>query len=280
MRTLQDSVVLITGGSSGIGRAAAVRLAGHGARVAIAARTPEPLHQTVAELRALGAQALAVPADVADAEQCRRAVETTVEHFGRLDVLINSAGVSMRGAFADSDPAALERVLRTNFFGTLYCTFYALPHVRKTRGSLVALSSLVGKRGTPGYAVYGASKFAVQGLYQSLRVELAADGVHVGVVAPGFVDTPLRRRVLTPGGDVWAESPVIPFRVWPVERCVDCLMRLILKRQAEALLPGFLRPLLALDQAMGGWLGDRLLSRSFGAAGATTASPRPGPVLP
>ena len=266
MHALQDRIVLITGGSSGIGRAAAVRLAGCGARIVIAARRPEPLRETVEELRALGAQAHAVTADVAETEQCRRAVEATVDHFGGLDILICSAGVSMRGAFCDSEPAALEAVMRTNFHGTLYCTLFALPHVRKSRGSLVALSSLVGKRGTPGYAVYGASKFAIQGLYQSLRVELAADGVHVGVLAPGFVDTPLRQNVLTPDGHIWAEPPAIPFRVWPVERCVDCLMRLILKRQSEALLPGFLGPLLALDQAMGGWLGDRLLGRSFAGA--------------
>src|SRR5262249_30786777 len=158
---------------------------------------------------------------VTDAEQCRQAVAATVERFGRLDVLLCSAGVSMRAWFADSDPAALEYVMRVNFFGTMYPTYFAIPHVKKTRGSLVAVSSLTGKRGTPSYAIYGASKFAIQGLYESLRLELAADGVHVGVLSPGFVDTPLRQRVLGPDGQPWTQPPPPPFRIWPVERCVD-----------------------------------------------------------
>jgi NAD(P)-dependent dehydrogenase (short-subunit alcohol dehydrogenase family) len=268
MHPLQGKVVLITGGSSGIGRATALRLARHGARVAVAARTAADLERTAAEMTALGAEALAVPTDVTDADQCRRAVETVAAHFGRLDVLICSAGLSMRAAFADSDPAALERVMRVNFFGTTYCTLFAVPHVRKTRGSLVAISSLTGKRGTPSYAIYGASKFAVQGLYQSLRLELAPSGVHVGVVVPGFVDTPLRDRVLGPDGRPYAQPPPPPFRVWPVEKCVDRIVRLIIRRRAEVLLPAFVGPLLALDQAVGGWLGDRYLARKFPSGGA------------
>jgi NAD(P)-dependent dehydrogenase (short-subunit alcohol dehydrogenase family) len=200
MHPLHGKVALITGGSSGIGRATALRLGSFGVRVVVAARTEAALEEVAAEIKALGVEALVVPTDVTEAEQCRRAVERTVEHFGRLDVLLCSAGVSMRGMFADAEPAALEHVMRVNFFGTLYPTFFAVPHVKQSRGSLVAVSSLTGMRGTPSYAVYGASKFAVRGLYDSLRLELAADGVHVGVVAPGFVATPLRQRVLDATG--------------------------------------------------------------------------------
>src|SRR5579884_315512 len=196
MHPLHSKVALITGGSSGIGRATALRLASFGARVAVAARTVAALEETVRQAEALGVEALAVPTDVTDIEQCRRAVETTVAHFGRLDVLVCSAGVSMRGLFAEAEPTVLEQVMRINFFGTLYPTYFAIPHVKRSRGSLVAISSLTGKRGTPSYAIYSASKFAVRGLYESLRLELARDGVHVGVVSPGFVATPLRQRVL------------------------------------------------------------------------------------
>jgi NAD(P)-dependent dehydrogenase (short-subunit alcohol dehydrogenase family) len=190
-------------------------------------------------------------------------VEAVHERWGRLDVLVCSAGVSLRALFADCTLAALEHIMRVNFFGTLYATSFALPHVRQARGSLVAVSSLTGKRGIPSYAIYGASKFAVQGLYESLRIELAGEGVHVGVVSPGFVDTPLREHVLGPDGRPWSDPPPPPFRIWPVEKCVDRIERLLVRRKAEALLPGFVRPLLALDQFLGGWLGNWILGSRF-----------------
>jgi short-subunit dehydrogenase len=153
--------------------------------------------------------------------------------------------------------------MRVNFFGTLYATHFALPHIKRTRGSLVAISSLTGKRGIPSYAVYGASKFAVQGLYEALRVEVARDGVHVGIVSPAFVDTPLRSNVLGPDGVPWPVPPPPPFRIWPVEKCVDRLIRLIERRQRQTLLPWFTGPLLIADQLLGQGPGDRLLARRF-----------------
>jgi NAD(P)-dependent dehydrogenase (short-subunit alcohol dehydrogenase family) len=263
MHSLAGKVVLITGGSSGIGRATALRLARLGARIAVAARTVSVLEEVVQEIAAGGGEGYAVATDVQEAEQCRRAVEATVDRFGGLDVLLCSAGVSMRALFADSAPEALERVMRVNFFGTMYATYFAVPHVKRARGSLVAVSSLTGKRGTPSYAIYGASKFAVQGLYESLRLELAPDGVHVGIVSPGFVDTPLREHVLGPDGQPWPSPPPPPFRVWPVKKCVDRILRLLVKRKAEALLPGFVGPLLALDQVCSGRLGDWYLGGKF-----------------
>lgn len=227
MHTLQGKTALITGASSGIGRAAALRLAGSGVRVALAARTESALDEVAALVRKAGGQALVLPTDVTDPEQCRKAVEATVREFGRLDVLLCSAGVSMRAAFADSDPRVMEEVMRVNFLGTMHPTWHAIPHVRKTQGSLVAVSSLTGKRGTPFYSIYGASKFAIQGLYDSLRMELAGDGVHVGVFSPGFVATPLREKVLGPDGQPYASPPALPFKLWPLECAVDRLIHLI-----------------------------------------------------
>ncbi len=263
MHPLSGKAVLITGGSSGIGRGTALRLAGHGARVCVAARTQDALDEVVEEMRRRGGEGMAVAADVTDKEQCRRAVEAAVERFGRLDILLCSAGLSMRAYFEGSSLDALERVVRVNFFGTLYATHFALPHIKRARGSLVAVSSLTGKRGIPSYAVYGASKFAVQGLYESLALELGRAGVHVGVVSPAFVDTPLREHVLGPDGAPWPQPPPPPFRIWPVEKCVDRIIRLIVKRKRQALLPWFTGPLLVLDQMLGRRIGDYLLARRF-----------------
>jgi NAD(P)-dependent dehydrogenase (short-subunit alcohol dehydrogenase family) len=263
MHPLHDKVVLITGASSGIGRATALRLAGHGARVVVASRNAPALAEIVAQAAALGTEALAVPTDVTDPDQCCHAVDSAVARFGRLNILLCSAGISMRAYFDGSDLAALERVMRVNFFGTLYATHYALPHVKQTQGSLVAISSLTGKRGIPSYAIYGASKFAIQGLYESLRLELSRDGVHVGIVAPGFVDTPLRDQVLGPDGKPWAEPPPPPFRIWPVEKCVNRIVRLLVKRRAEVLIPWITRPLLFLDRIAGQWIGNTILKWKF-----------------
>src|SRR5262249_32229696 len=263
MHALSGKVVLITGGSSGIGRATALRLASYGARLVLAARNTAALEEVRREAQALRAEALVATTDVTDAEQCRRAVDAAVDRFGRLDVLICSAGLSMRAYFEGSNLEALERVMRVNFFGTLYTTYHALPHVKKTRGSLVAISSLTGKRGIPSYGIYGASKFAIQGLYESLHLELGRDGVHVGVVSPAFVDTPLRDNVLGPNGQPWAEPPPPPFRVWPVDKVVTRIIRLIVKRRREALLPGFIGPVLLLDQMLGRRIGNYLLARKF-----------------
>jgi NAD(P)-dependent dehydrogenase (short-subunit alcohol dehydrogenase family) len=263
MHPLHDKVVLITGGSSGIGRATALRLAGHGSKVVVAARNLKALEEVAQAAQRLGAEALAVPTDVTEAEQCRRVVAETVARFGRLDILICSAGLSMRTYFATSDLEAMERVVRVNFFGTLYATHFALPHVKQSRGSLVALSSLTGLRGIPSYALYGASKFAVQGLYDSLRLEVRRDGVHVGVVAPGFVDTPLRDHVLGPGGQTWDKPPPPPFRIWPVEKCVDRIVRLLVKRRAQANLPWFMGPLFWLDEIVLRLIGDFILRYKF-----------------
>jgi len=263
MHAFSDKIVLITGASSGIGRAAAVRFAGYGARVVLAARTQTALEEVAAAITAKGGQTRVVTTDVADPAQCQRAVIAAIESFGGLDILVCSAGLSLRGYFEGTRLDVLERVMRVNFFGTLYCTHFALPHVKERRGSLVAVSSLTGKRGVPSYALYGASKSAVHGLYESLRLELAPAGVHVGVLAPAYVNTEMRLNVLGPDGKPWPNPPAPPFRIWPVEKCVDRLVRLIVKRKAEALLPAFTGPLLVLDRALGSWIGNALLRYNY-----------------
>lgn len=263
MDPLRDKVVLITGGSSGIGKATALRMARHGAHIALVARHRDALELSRREIVAAGGKAIVAVADVTDPGQVQAAVEAAVTQFGKLDILLACAGLSMRAYFDGAQLEAMERVMRVNFFGTLYATHFALPHVKKTRGSLVAVSSATGKRGIPSYSIYGASKFAIQGLYEALALELANDGVHVGVVSPAFVDTPLRANVLGPDGEPWKTPPPPPFRIWPVEKCVDRIVRLILKRKRQALMPAFVGPLLVIDEMLGRGIGDWILRRRF-----------------
>jgi dehydrogenase/reductase SDR family member 7B len=254
MHPLREKVVLVTGASSGIGRATAERLAEFGCRLTLAARDRGRLDEVAQIVTSRGGQAEVLVTDVTDAGQVERAVTATVERFGRLDIAIASAGLSLRAYFENTRLDALERVMRVNFFGTLYVAHHALPHLIRSRGSLVGL---------PQYALYGASKFAVQGLFESLRLEVARHGVHVGVVAPAFVGTPLRQNVLAGDGKPWTEPPPPPFRVWPVEKCVDRIVRLLVRRQEQALIPWFTGPMLLVDDLLGRALGDRLLSAKF-----------------
>ena len=263
MKPMKDKTAFVTGASSGIGRATALRLAKLGVQVTLSGRNQEALDQLHREITQAGGAAIVAPADVTDANQVRQAVEAAVAHFGKLDILLASAGLSMRAYFEGSSLEAMERVMRVNFFGTLYATHFALPHVKKTKGSLVAVSSLTGKRGIPSYSIYGASKFAIQGLYEALALEVARDGVHVGVVSPAFVDTPLRENVLGPDGKAWDHPPPPPFRIWPVEKCVDRIIRLIVKRRRQALMPWFTGPLLVIDEILGRAIGNRILTRRF-----------------
>jgi short-subunit dehydrogenase len=251
--SLRGKMSLVTGASSGIGAATAVRLASYGGHVALMGRNRERLDHVAKQCRAAGGQAVALPGDV-----------SAERHFGTLDLLINCAGLSMRAYFDGSSLEAMERVMRVNFFGTLYMTHHALPHIKQTKGSLVAISSLVGKRATPTYALYGASKFAIQGLYEALHIELKPAGVHVGVMAPAFVETPLRENALGPDGQPAPEKPPKQFRIWPVDKAVDRIVEVIVKRKREALLPWFVTPFLIVDQLLDRRLGDRLLARRFG----------------
>ncbi len=263
MNEFRDKVVLITGGSSGIGEATALRLARQGAKLALVARNQPGLDRVCREIKAIGAAAIPLPADVTVPQQVQNAVQRCVEHFGKLDIAVSSAGLSMRAMFESCTLEAMEMIVRVNFFGVLHLTHFALPHVIQAKGSLVAVSSITGKRGVPSYSVYGASKFAVRGLYEALAIEMRRHGVHVGVVSPAFVDTPLRNNVMGPDGNPWPIPPEPPFRVWPVEKVVERVVRLIAKRQRHALIPGFVAPLMVIDEMFGNRMGDRILANRF-----------------
>jgi NAD(P)-dependent dehydrogenase (short-subunit alcohol dehydrogenase family) len=189
MAAFRDQVVVITGASSGIGRALALQLAEQETRLALAARRAGLLEAVAQECRQAGARAVAVPTDVGRQEQCRALVERTISHYGRIDMLVNDAGISGPAlAFADmKDLGPLEESLRINFLGAANCTYYALPYLKQSRGRIVGVSSLAGRSGIPNRSAYSAGKHALTGFFDSLRVELVDTGVSVTMIYPDYV---------------------------------------------------------------------------------------------
>ncbi len=261
--SFRDHVVLVTGASSGIGRALALQLADDGARLALAARSAGALDEVAEACRERGAEALAVPTDVADEAQCRRLVARTVETYGRLDVLLNNAGISMWARFEDLDTLdPLRRIMDVNYFGAVYCTHAALPHLKATRGRLVNVASLTGKTGVPTRTGYAASKHAMAGFFDSLRIELLDSGVSVTTVYPGFVATGVRRHAYGPDGQPLGASPVREESVMSPEECARLTLDAAAKRKREVVMTTRGKIGLWLKLVAPAWV-DRLAQRAI-----------------
>lgn len=204
--TFRGQVVLVTGASSGIGAELARQCAAAGAHVALAARDGARLAQVAADCRTRGGDALVLTGDVSIEADCKRLVDETVAHYGRLDTLINNAGLGASGRFDDiTDLSIFETLMRVNFLGSVWCTAYALPHLKESRGRIVAISSLTGLTGVPKRTAYAATKHAMAGFFDSLRIELDGTGVSVTVVYPGFVFSEINQRALQPNGQPFGE---------------------------------------------------------------------------
>ncbi len=207
MSSLKDKVVIITGASSGIGLACAKELFNQGARLALAARNIEALQKLAQEFNIDATRAIAVKTDVTIQEDCKHLIYTTLEAFGRIDILINNAGISMRASFTDVDIDVLKHLMDVNFWGTVYCSKYAFPYLLKSKGSLVGISSVAGIHGLPGRTGYSASKFAMQGFLDTIRVETLKKGLHVMVAIPTFTASNIRFTALTADGSTQGETP-------------------------------------------------------------------------
>ncbi len=210
-------------------------LASRGANLVLAARREEELARVAKRCEQAGGRAVSVPTDVSDQESCRRMVERAVQAFGGIDLLVNNAGVTMWARFDEvTDLSLYERIMRVNYLSAVYCTYYALPHVKACKGQLVAISSLTGKTGVPTRTAYAASKHAMQGFFDSLRVELLGTGVNVLVVSPGFVDTPIRSSAIGPDGKQVTRSRRDESRdTMDVHTCVAQIVRAIERRDRE-----------------------------------------------
>lgn len=204
---MKDRVAIITGASSGIGKALAYELSSRGAIVILAARNGEALAKIVSDLQAKGRKAAAVRADVSIEEDCQKIIDFAVNEFGRIDILVNNAGVSMRAIFEAVDLDVIHRLMQVNFWGTVYCTKYALPYLLAAKGSVTGISSIAGFKGLPGRTGYSASKAAIQGFLDSLRVENLHKGLHVLIACPGFTASNIRFTALNANGSVQGESP-------------------------------------------------------------------------
>jgi short-subunit dehydrogenase len=248
--TFRDKVAIVTGASAGIGKSLALQLASQGAKVAIAARRAERLEQVAAECRSLGGKALVVPTDVSDESQCKALVQKTTEEFGCLDLLINNAGLAAIALFEDfPDLHLFRQTMDVNFYGAVYCTYYALPHLKRTRGRIVAISSLGGKAALPYNTPYIASKYAMHGFYDALRMELMQHGVSATVICPSWVVTEFHESQMDKDG--LPRGPrgraIYTSKTMTAERCAKITLRAAHKRRREVLMgPGALAAWLKL----------------------------------
>lgn len=229
----KDKVVVVTGASSGIGLASARLFLNYGCLVAVSARRLELLEQQYATY---GDRVLCVKADVSVEEDCRRLIELTAERFGGIDVLVNNAGISMRAMFRDLDLKVIKSLMDVNFWGTVYCTKYALPYLLASKGSVVGVISIAGFAGLPGRTGYSSSKYAIRGFLDTLRIEHLYDGLHVMVFAPGFTASNVRNAALTADGSAQGTTPRDEGRMMTAEECALHLAKGLRRRRREVIL--------------------------------------------
>ena len=228
----KGKVVIITGASSGIGKACAVEFAKRGANLVLAARQYVTLCEITAELeKSHNIKALAVQADVSKQEDCEQLIKQAVATFGQIDILINNAGLSMRALFQDVDLMVLKNLMDVNFWGTVYCSKYALSEILKTKGSIIGVSSIAGYRGLPGRTGYSASKFAMNGFMESLRTELLKTGVHVMVACPGFTTSNIRVAALAEDGQSHGETSMDEGKMMSAEEVAKIMADGIVNRK-------------------------------------------------
>ena len=254
--------VLITGGTSGIGRACALAFGRAGYQVAFTGRDETRLADTARELATVGVVHLAIRADVGDEAAAERAVHETVAHFGGLDVLLNNAGISMRARFQDADLDVIKRLMQTNFFGTVFTTKFALPHLLASKGSIVGISSIAGYRGLPGRSGYSASKFAMNGFLEALRTELLDQGVHVLIAAPGFTTSNIRQVALAADGSSQGESPRDEGAMMSSETVAEEVLKAVQQRKRTLVLTGQGKFVVFMNKWLPGLM-DRLVLKSF-----------------
>jgi short-subunit dehydrogenase len=228
---MENKVVIITGATSGIGKALAYECAARGAKLVISGRNNIKLMEMSEDLFHKGIKVFPIKADVSLEEDCRNLIRRTVDEYGRIDVLINNAGISMRALFEDVDLGVIKKLMDTNFWGTVYCSKFALPYLLNSKGSLVGISSIAGYKGLPGRTGYSSSKFAMQGLLEVIRIENRKKRLHVLIAAPGFTASNIRKVALAKDGSQQGETPLDESKLMPAETVAYKIADAIEKRK-------------------------------------------------
>jgi dehydrogenase/reductase SDR family protein 7B len=230
--SLKDKVVIITGASSGIGKALAFECARQGAKIVLASRSgvKDP------DLEKISSEILDLRIDVTKESDCETLVLKTVQKFGRIDILINNAGISMRALFSEVNLDVIRQLMDTNFWGTVYCSKFALPHLLASKGSLVGVSSIAGYKGLPGRTGYSASKFAMQGFLEVVRIENLKKGLHVLIACPGFTASNIRNVALSKDGTSQGETPLDEGKLMTSEEVACEIIKAIAKKKDRLIL--------------------------------------------
>ena len=230
----KNKVVVVTGGSDGIGKALVDALIKMGAKVATCGRNQDKLYDL--QLLHSGHHLHTLVADVSNYNDCKNFIDTTIQVFGGIDILINNAGISMRALLKDLDIEVIQRVMEINFNGTLYCTKLALDSIVERKGTIVGVSSIAGDRGLPGRSGYSASKYAMHGFLEALRTEMIDSGVNVMWVCPGFTTSNIRNAALNKKGSSHGESPMNEGKMMSAEKCAQHILNAVEKRRRTLVL--------------------------------------------
>lgn len=225
----KDKVVVVTGGTDGIGKALVEELLVLGAKVATCARNHDKLYRLQSNYPSYPLHTMV--ADVSNENDCRRFIETTTKFYGGVDILINNAGISMRALLRDVDIDVIRKVMDINFFGAVYCTKYALSSIIERKGTIVGVSSIAGYRGLPGRSGYSASKYALQGWLEAIKIELKQEGVHVMWVCPGFTTSNIRHAALNKEGMAQGESPMDENDMMTAQQCARRILDAVRKKK-------------------------------------------------
>lgn len=255
-----NKVVIVTGGTEGIGRAFVEALVKDGAKVATCSRNYDKLYAL--QMRYSQQHLMIHRADLSFEADCKRLIDLTIKTYGRIDVLINNAGISMRAMFEECELETLRKVMDVNFWGAVACTKYALPYLIASKGVIVGISSIAGFRGLPGRSGYSASKFALNGWMEALRTELLDSGVHVMWVCPGFTSSNIRNVALNGEARPEAESLMDEGNMMTAEECVARILRAVEKKKRTLVMTFQGKETVWLNKLFPAWA-DRLVRKFY-----------------